>query len=63
MATHYSILAWKIPWMDEPGGVQFTGLQSRTQPSIAHTTRRLPKFLAGAPQKYRVFYVQEAKFN
>ena len=19
MATHYSILAWKIPWMEEPG--------------------------------------------
>ena len=22
MATHYSILAWKIPWMEEPGGLQ-----------------------------------------
>ena len=21
MATHSSILAWKIPWMEEPGGV------------------------------------------
>ena len=27
MAPHSSILAWKIPWMEEPGGVQFTGLQ------------------------------------
>ena len=23
MATHSSILAWKIPWAKEPGGLQF----------------------------------------
>ena len=27
MATHSSILAWKIPWMDEPGRLQSTGSQ------------------------------------
>ena len=27
MATHSSILAWKIPWSEEPGGLQSTGLQ------------------------------------
>ena len=27
MATHFSILAWKIPWTEEPGGLQSTGLQ------------------------------------
>ena len=27
MATHYSILAWKIPWTVEPGGLQSMGLQ------------------------------------
>ena len=26
MATHSSILAWKIPWMEEPGGLQSKGL-------------------------------------
>ena len=30
MATHSSILAWRIPWMEEPGGLQFTASQSRT---------------------------------
>ena len=25
MATHSSILAWKIPWMEEPGRLQSTG--------------------------------------
>ena len=27
MATHFSILAWKIPWTKEPGGLQSVGLQ------------------------------------
>ena len=27
MATHFSILAWRIPWMEEPGGLQSTGSQ------------------------------------
>ena len=27
MAIHSSILAWKIPWTMEPGGLQSTGLQ------------------------------------
>ena len=27
MATPSSILAWKIPWTEEPGGLQSTGLQ------------------------------------
>ena len=27
MATRSSILAWRIPWMEEPGGLQSTGSQ------------------------------------
>ena len=27
MATHSNILAWRIAWTEEPGGVQSTGLQ------------------------------------
>jgi len=27
MATHSSILAWKIPWTEEPGGLESMGLQ------------------------------------
>ena len=27
MATRSSILAWEIPWMEEPGGLQCTGPQ------------------------------------
>ena len=25
MAIHFSILAWRIPWTEEPGGLQSTG--------------------------------------
>ena len=28
MATHCSILAWRIPWTEEPGGLRFMGSQS-----------------------------------
>ena len=31
MATHSSILAWEIPWTEEPGGLQFVGPQSWTR--------------------------------
>ena len=27
MATHSSILAWRIPWTEEPGGLQTIGSQ------------------------------------
>ena len=32
MATHASILAWEIPWTEEPGGLQVPGVtKSRTR--------------------------------
>ena len=37
MATHSSILAWRIPWTEEPGRMQSMGLQSQTQLSEEHT--------------------------
>ena len=30
MATHSNILAWKIPWTEEPDGLQSIGSQSKT---------------------------------
>ena len=32
MATHSRILAWEIPWTEEPGGLQSMGLQ-RVRPN------------------------------
>ena len=31
MAPHSGTFAWKIPWMEEPGGLQSTGSLSRTR--------------------------------
>ena len=31
MATHSRILAWRIPWREEPGRLQSMGSQSRTR--------------------------------
>ena len=42
MAIHSSTLAWKIPWTEEPGGLQAMGLQ-RVRPDSAtsfHFTSR-----------------------
>ena len=30
MATPSSVLAWRIPWTEEPGGLQSTGSQGQT---------------------------------
>ena len=36
MAAHSSIFAWRIPWTEEPGGLQSMGLQ-RVRPNCANT--------------------------
>ena len=54
METHSSILAWRIPWTEETGGLQSMGSQSQTQPkrlsALTHThsvlsTRSLKKVI------------------
>ena len=35
MATHSSILAWKIPWMEKPGRLQFMGSQEPDVTSLS----------------------------
>ena len=36
MATHSRILAWRVPWTEEPGGLQSMGLQM-TEPLSTHS--------------------------
>ena len=38
MAIHSSILAWEIPWTEEPGGLQSMGLQSQIRLSVQEHT-------------------------
>ena len=42
MATQFSILAWKIPWVEEPGGLQFMGLQESLTQLSMHTFSCIP---------------------
>ena len=57
MATGSRILAWKIPWTEEPGRLQSMGLQSQTQLTeqnrFRDTKNRLGvvKLGAGGPQR------------
>ena len=37
MATHFSVLAWRIPWTEEPSGLQSTGL-----PRVSHDLATKP---------------------
>ena len=39
VATHSRILAWRIPWTEEPGGLQFMGFQRvrHNRSDLAHT--------------------------
>ena len=39
MATHSSILGWRIPWTEEPGGLQSIGFckESGTNEQLTHT--------------------------
>ena len=36
MVTHSSILAWNIPWMEEPGGLQSMGSQESDMTERLH---------------------------
>ena len=48
MAPHSSILAWRIPWTEEPGGLQSMGSQSQTQ-------MKLPS-MPESPSKQGLFF-------
>ena len=53
MATHTSILAWRIPWMEEPGRFQFTMLQR-----VGHdwATNTFIVSLLNSYSQYRLFF-------
>ena len=45
MATHANILAWKIPWTEKLGGLQFMGLQKSQTRLSMHTWLNIKYFL------------------
>ena len=51
-ATHSSILAWRVPWTEEPGGLLSMGLKRVTQLHIDETSYFFPKWIRGSEQLY-----------
>ena len=45
MATHSCVLAWEIPWTEEPGGLQCIGSRNQTGLSDQTTTTTNPQYL------------------
>ena len=43
MATHSTILAWRIPWTENPGGLQSMGLQRVGHDMATEYARMQPK--------------------
>ena len=50
MATHSSTLAWKIPWMEEPGGLLFLGLHG-----VGHDWSDLAAVAAAEEEKKKMY--------
>ena len=46
MATHSSILTWKIPWTEEPGRLQSLASQSRTMTKLQASLSPLQEWVA-----------------
>ena len=54
MATHSSILAWRIPWMEESGGLQSMGSQTEAQREQDRMKRNgcfLPRMTSGCQEQ------------
>ena len=47
MATHSSVLAWEIPWTEEPGGLQPMGLQR-----VGHDLATFTSFISKVTRVY-----------
>ena len=46
MATHPRILAWRIPWKEEPGGLQCTGCKESDTTEYKH---KQAQYMCGSP--------------
>ena len=49
MANHFSILAWEIPWTEEPGGLQFMESQQVTHDLMSEQEQQSDKYNSKGP--------------
>ena len=52
MATHSSILAWRIPWMEQPGGLQSMGSQRVGQDWAQHSHHSTKRVISNCGRYY-----------
>ena len=60
MATHSSVRAWEIPWIEEAGRLQFMGSQSRTRLNSwarTHKFSEMNKFHFGKVGRDSITYI------
>ena len=62
MATGSSILAWRIPQTEEPGGLQSIGSQSRTRLSDTYTHKKKPERLSIVGSKFSLLRIMPILF-
>ena len=62
MATHCSMLAWRIPWTEEPHGLQFTGLQ-RVRHNLATKQQQQLMILASLSRLCERYVTEYIKIN
>ena len=62
MATHSSTLAWKIPWIEQPGGLQFTGSAESNKTERFHFHFHLTKVLSFLVCSFTHWANQKKKF-
>ena len=55
MATHSSILAWRIPWTEEPGGLQSMGSQESDTTEQLILSHRMSSFSVDSEIKSWIF--------
>ena len=63
MAIHSSILVWRIPWTEKPGGLQSMGLQSQTQLSNSQTHTHTHCGLYWRTYVYPLYYTCSVLFR
>ena len=62
MATHSSMLAWRIPWTEEPHVLQFIGLQ-RVEHNLATTQQQQLMILASLSRFCERYVTEYIKIN
>ena len=57
MATHSSVLPWRIPWTEEPGGLQSMGSQRVGHDRVTSLSLSLPKRKKTTQPEKDAFYL------